>query len=132
MGSSSLEFSACWSAGLDFVSLEPLTRGKCLLLGKGITDQDRNILSNQVLILGFLRSAAKVLSLGPVPSFTSSKRKKKRSEDDDEEEDAALQVEVEENMADDGKYEFIVPDEVIQTRGTVLITLRNVAPYTLW
>ncbi|KAG6841558.1 hypothetical protein C0991_009593 [Blastosporella zonata] len=97
--------------------------------GKGITDQDRNILSNQVLILGFLRSASKVLSLGPVPSFTTPRRRK--SNDDDEEDEV-----VEEPMfieTEEGEhFEFIVPKEVVKTRGTVLITLRNVVPYTLW
>ncbi|KAF8079115.1 hypothetical protein FPV67DRAFT_96949 [Lyophyllum atratum] len=97
--------------------------------GKGITDQDRNILSNQVLILAFLRSASKVLSLGPIPSFTTPKKPKKGEDDEEEEkEEEAMLVELEE----DGGYEFIVPEEVVETRGTVLITLRNVVPYTLW
>ncbi|KAF5384885.1 hypothetical protein D9615_001104 [Tricholomella constricta] len=94
--------------------------------GKGITDQDRNILSNQVLILGFLRSASEVLSLGPVPSFTTP-RKRKTSEDDEEEEEATL---FENDEGDE--YNFIIPEEAVQTRGTILITLRNVVPYTLW
>ncbi|RDB29333.1 25S rRNA (uridine-N(3))-methyltransferase [Hypsizygus marmoreus] len=97
--------------------------------GKGITDQDRNILSNQMLILGFLRSAAKVLSLGPVPSFTNSRKKKKNDDDDEEEADMPV---VQEENADDGEYEFFVPEETVKTRGTVLVTLRNVTPYTLW
>ncbi|KAH9176903.1 hypothetical protein EDB89DRAFT_2065112 [Lactarius sanguifluus] len=82
--------------------------------GKGITDQDRNILSNQVLILGFLRSAAKFLVSGPVPQSQPS-RKRKRSSDDDDDDDS---------------------DQTAQTaghaRGTILITLRNVSPYTEW
>lgn len=84
--------------------------------GKGIADQDRNILSNQVLLLGFLRSAAHLLKRGPVPSLTL--RKKKRSEDSDQEDG---------NSADEA--ESSGPAE---TRGTILVTLRNVAPYTLW
>ncbi|KII93935.1 hypothetical protein PLICRDRAFT_36153 [Plicaturopsis crispa FD-325 SS-3] len=91
--------------------------------GKGITDQDRNILSNQVLILGFLRSAAKHLTLGPEPSVIP--RKRKRKADDDEEEELP-DAEVDQNGFLDGS------GEPIKARGTVLITLRNVSPYTLW
>lgn len=90
--------------------------------GKGITDQDRNILSNQMLILGFLRSASHVLSKGPAPVL-NSKQKRKRSNDEDEDVD---DVTSEDDSPDDG-----VSDNV-KTRGTVLLTLRNVPPYTLW
>ncbi|KAK0246443.1 hypothetical protein EDD85DRAFT_917993 [Armillaria nabsnona] len=72
--------------------------------GKSITDQDRNILSNQVLIMNFLRAAASLLKIGPIPSVT---------EEDVEETD-------EDKSVDTG------------ARGTILITLRNVPPYTLW
>ena len=87
--------------------------------GKGITDQDRNILTNQLLVLGFLRAAQHVLALGPMPIVTS-KRKPKKGEDDDEEEAAEL-----DEPEDD-------PTAQTPSRGTVLITLRNVPPYTLW
>ncbi|KAG5643540.1 hypothetical protein DXG03_000681 [Asterophora parasitica] len=97
--------------------------------GKGINDQDRNILSNQVLILGFLRSVSKILALGPVPSFTTP-RKKKKSEDDDEEDEDEESTMFENE--DGEEYDFAVPKEVVPARGTVLITLRNVVPYTLW
>lgn len=92
------------------------------IVGKGITDQDRNILSNQVLILDFLRSAAPFLVSGPVPSITGS-RKKKSSEDDDDDHDEETRDEDDEQM-----------DEAQHTRprGSILITLRNVVPYTLW
>lgn len=101
-----------------------------LLLGKGITDQDRNILSNQVLILGFLRSAAKVLSLGPVPSVTTPR--KRRKADDDEDEDDVEEETVPTQAEEGEQFKFITPKEAVKTRGTVLITLRNVVPYTLW
>ncbi|KAG5635254.1 hypothetical protein H0H81_011923 [Sphagnurus paluster] len=97
--------------------------------GKGITDQDRNILSNQVLILGFLRSASKILSLGPVPSFTTA-RKQKKSDDDDDDDEPEEPIFAE--REDGEEHEFVVPEEIVQTRGTILITLRNVVPYTLW
>ncbi|PCH34086.1 hypothetical protein WOLCODRAFT_135495 [Wolfiporia cocos MD-104 SS10] len=90
--------------------------------GKGITDQDRNILSNQVLILGFLRSAAGFLATGPVP-VVMRPRKRKQSDDEDEE-DAA-----EGDSGEEGDNDGL---GIAKARGTILITLRNVTPYTLW
>lgn len=83
--------------------------------GKGITDQDRNILSNQILILGFLRSAARYLVHGPIPQIQPSRKRKRPSSDDE---------------GTDGDDD----DQVIdgRARGTILITLRNVPPYTEW
>lgn len=94
-------------------------------IGKGIADQDRNILSNQLLILGFFRSAANILKRGHIPSFSVSGKKKKLDDDnseDDEEKIATSSTDLENSLA----------DESITTRGTVLITLRNVVPYTQW
>jgi 25S rRNA (uracil2634-N3)-methyltransferase len=89
--------------------------GRARRKGKGITDQDRNILSNQILILGFLRSAAKYLVRGPAPELQSSRKRNRPSSDDDEWTDGDNDQEI------DGR-----------ARGTVLITLRNVPPYTEW
>ena len=86
------------------------------LLGKGITDQDRNILSNQILILGFLRSAAKYLVRGPTPQLQSSRKRNRHSSSDDDE-----CMDSDSDQAIDGR-----------ARGTILITLRNVPPYTEW
>ncbi|RXW23066.1 hypothetical protein EST38_g2791 [Candolleomyces aberdarensis] len=91
-------------------------------VGKGISDQDRNILSNQLLILGFLSSASRFLVPGPVPVAFQSRRRK-RSDDDEESGD------------DDGENEdgdAMDQSSTPSARGTVLITLRNVAPYTQW
>ncbi|THV06511.1 hypothetical protein K435DRAFT_848989 [Dendrothele bispora CBS 962.96] len=93
--------------------------------GKGITDQDRNILSNQMLMLDFLRSVAKFLKTGPLPVVHRQSKRKKSDDDDDDEE--------EEEEADNADTE--VDDTKPTTsseRGTVLVTLRNVPPYTLW
>jgi 25S rRNA (uracil2634-N3)-methyltransferase len=77
--------------------------------------------------LDFLRSAANVLKHGHVPSFSTSKKKKKLDDDDDDSEDE------EKEIATGGTdLEDSVVDESITTRGTVLITLRNVVPYTQW
>jgi 25S rRNA (uracil2634-N3)-methyltransferase len=86
--------------------------------GKGITDQDRNILSNQVLILGFLRSAAKFLVRGPMPQLQASRKRKRTAEDDDD------------RCTDDDENEAVGAGD--RARGTILITLRNVPPYTEW
>jgi 25S rRNA (uracil2634-N3)-methyltransferase len=109
--------------------------------GKGITDQDRNILSNQLLILGFLRSVATFLKLGPVP-IIHAKRKRKRTAENDTEEDES-EVNDEEDPSLDGSSmeledeldEEVKPRTGLNTgecRGSVLITLRNVSPYTEW
>lgn len=92
-----------------------------LFPGKGMTDQDRNILSNQLLLLGFLRSAANFLTLGPKPSVTSSKKKKQKDSDDEGEAD---------NGSENGNQ--VESTSSHTTRGTILVTLRNVSPYTLW
>ena len=120
MGPCCMEFSPCRS--ISFFG--PLNLIDNHRLGKGITDQDRNILSNQLLVLDFLRSAAHILKRGHIPSISTLRKKKKLDDDDD----------------DDGKgigttstdLEDSLADESITTRGTVLITLRNVVPYTQW
>ncbi|KAI0005520.1 hypothetical protein BJV74DRAFT_762325 [Russula compacta] len=88
--------------------------------GKGITDQDRNILSNQVLILGFLRSAARFLVRGPVPQLQLSRKRKRPSDDDDDE------------CADRDDNQAVEVGGRGRARGTILVTLRNVPPYTEW
>lgn len=93
-----------------------------LSIGKGITDQDRNILSNQMLILDFLRSAAPFLATGPVPVIM---KPRKRKADPDEDEDHAP-GDAEDSIAEE-------PDvPTLGSRGSILVTLRNVPPYTLW
>ena len=86
-------------------------------VGRGIADQDRNILSNQLLILGFLRSVSGFLVRGPAPTFGSLKKKgKAREEEDDADADSDRAAE---SSGGTGP-----------SRGTVIITLRNVPPYT--
>lgn len=92
-----------------------------------MTDQDRNILSNQLLILGFLRSTANMLVTGPIPMVTKS-RKRKQGKDDEDNDDDDLQnydSEIHGYEDDSGRGD-------VTSRGTILITLRNVPPYTLW
>ncbi|KAG1773982.1 hypothetical protein EV702DRAFT_1180953 [Suillus placidus] len=89
--------------------------------GKGITDQDRNILSNQMLILGFLRSVVDCLAEGTIPTPNLSRKPKRPADDDDDD-----------NVNDDEDIDTSSPSTVQGARGTVLITLRNVPPYTNW
>jgi len=85
--------------------------------GKGIADQDRNILSNQLMILGFLRSVSGLLVRGPPPKLGSRKKKgKEQGEEDDTDTDSDQGGELSGLMG--------------SSRGTVIITLRNVPPYT--
>ena len=86
----------------------------------GITDQDRNILSNQLLLLGFLRSAATLLVPGPIPVFHKARKRKRNPEDGSDDDEADL-----EDVSQD-------INTARPARGTVLVTLRNVPPYTLW
>jgi 25S rRNA (uracil2634-N3)-methyltransferase len=93
------------------------------IAGKGITDQNRNILTNQMLILGFLRSAAPFLAVGPLQSFTPT-HKRKQIDDDDTMENG-------EDEVDEGNPDQLQNNNTSR-RGTVLLTLRNVVPYTQW
>ena len=95
---------------------------RTLLTGKGIADQDRNILSNQVLILDFLRSAAPLLATGPIPVIM--KPRKRKANFDEDEDDAP--GDAESNTMEETSASAVSP------RGSILITLRNVPPYTLW
>ena len=63
---------------------------------------------------------------GPVPSFIGPSKRKKKTLDDDDQDD----VQELSNMDDDGQ--LLLPLDATRTRGTVLITLRNVVPYTQW
>ncbi|KAI5453779.1 hypothetical protein NCC49_005592 [Naganishia albida] len=144
--------------------------------GAGIKDQDRNILTNQHLILSFLRACPPLLTRGksrlPVDPRTGKKAHKhkqakrrggERDDDDDDEPEGyveggpADEVSDDENMdtpssladagdaaasADEadasaalatalsaGEAKLLHPPA---KQGTVLITLKNKLPYTLW
>lgn len=118
-----------------------LQRHCCLydvyFIGKGIADQDRNILANQLMILGFLKSAANMLQLGPAPITPVSKKKMKAKMDDDDDDDADVTLHDGFPAATDlndteEELQFLSQPNDIRTRGTLLITLRNVVPYTQW
>lgn len=81
---------------------------------------DRNIQVNQLLLLDFLRSAALFLTSGLRPLAHACKQINRDTQDSNSSD--------EENLS---KAQFEEP-EVHKSRGTVLITLRNVKPYTEW
>ena len=58
--------------------------------GSGITDQDRNILVNQKLLLGFLRSVAPFLKTGAMPANSETKKKRKRDDFSDPEQGTVI------------------------------------------
>lgn len=89
---------------------------KSMSTGKGIADQDRNIISNQILILNFLRCAADLLQEGAIP--TNRKFKDIPGTDSNDEGE-----EFEESI---GQY------SQIEKRGTILLTIKNAPPYTSW
>ncbi|UZJ56842.1 hypothetical protein CBS101457_006162 [Exobasidium rhododendri] len=109
-------------------------------LGAGHKDEARNVLSNQLMLVRFLVSVAPFLTTGTVPSYASSgidsndknkKKKKRREEDDDDGE--GQEPELDRDMTaleeiDVSKSGFTVPSYA----GSILVTLRNCKPYTLW
>ncbi|CAD6910437.1 unnamed protein product [Tilletia controversa] len=113
-------------------------------VGAGHKDESRNILANQLLLVRFLVSAAPLLSSGPLPAWVQRNQKGKRRRDDDSEEEDGPEGEGEqdEDVNSDGEGDLtkqislsqgIRPTLVTPRRaGSVLITLRNSSPYTLW
>ncbi|KAG8990426.1 hypothetical protein FRB90_001760 [Tulasnella sp. 427] len=123
--------------------------------GAGITDQDRNILTNQRLLLGFLRSVALALSKGVLPKELLPK--KPRTDSDDENDDtpstSISAAQGDDGMESDGpelsdedEFTGVPPasdpaDEAPVNpfqypppprQGMILVTLRDCVPYTLW
>jgi hypothetical protein len=120
-----MELSSCrYASFIEILQMERLRRYR---QGKGITDQDRNILSNQMLILGFLRSVVNCLVEGPVPTPDLPRKRKKPVDDDDDDDD-----EVVIDNASDEDMGASTSSTTHCTRGKVLITLRNVPPYSIW
>jgi len=61
--------------------------------------------------------------------FTTPRKKKQKYDEEDDDEDEDTEDE-NANVPDD--EEFVASNETVSTRGTILITLRNVSPYTQW
>ena len=90
------------------------------------------MLANQLLILRFLVSVAPYLTHGAVPTYAANVKKARKAESDDEDDDD------DEDIDDGTSAAFAAPAGDATWRplapparqGSVLITLRNAAPYT--
>lgn len=108
---------------------------QCILKGAGIKDQDRNIVVNQKLLVDFFQSIAPLLAKGKDPSnlpgSSKTKRKKRKLDDDGVSEDEEAELSGVSDLEDEVENEMSarIPPS---TRGTVLVTLRDAPPYTLW
>jgi 25S rRNA (uracil2634-N3)-methyltransferase len=99
-------------------------------VGKGITDQDRNVRANQVLLLRTLKSVAPLLTEGPsafpLPAKGKAKKgpapkKRPRSPSFSGDEDETI-------ASRPVPASFTPPDR----QGTLLVTLLNQPPYSEW
>ncbi|ODN94796.1 hypothetical protein L198_04941 [Cryptococcus wingfieldii CBS 7118] len=115
-------------------------------VGAGIKDQDRNVLTNQHMLLRFFRSVEPLLTDGPthmpLPQRSNKKGKKqapkaKRADSEDPESELSGVSDVEDLGFEDDSLslpsapqarEFTPPTRA----GSVLITLLTCLPYTLW
>ncbi|KAG8679898.1 hypothetical protein FRC09_018630 [Ceratobasidium sp. 395] len=91
-------------------------------VGLGIADVERNVVTNQRVLLGFLKSVAGVLERGVVvdPNTKAKGKGKERAEMEADEEDEG------EGEGEERK------DLGLKHAGSVLVTLREQEPYTLW
>ena len=121
-------------------------------VGAGHKDETRNVLANQLLILRFLVSVAPYLTVGPLPGYapgapsTCNRRAGSDDEEDlDDDDDNADEDDVQDtllarsNIADQAildetqaRISALKPFSPPSRQGSVLITLRNASPYTLW
>ncbi|WFD07924.1 25S rRNA (uracil(2634)-N(3))-methyltransferase [Malassezia vespertilionis] len=97
-------------------------------VGAGHKDEHRNVLANQVLILRFLVSVAPYLTRGPLPTYASRTTRKINSESDSDDDENPADAE-QETVPLASRYQLFTPPV---RQGSVLITLRNAVPYTLW
>lgn len=123
--------------------------------GAGITDQDRNVLTNQRLLLSFLRSVAPILSKGVPPKELLPKKPRTDSDDEEDEPPASTWISAkldgddsmdENESSDDDEFTGVPPasdsDDAGPIKpfqfppparqGIILVTLRDSVPYTLW
>ncbi|CAO1622903.1 unnamed protein product [Sympodiomycopsis kandeliae] len=131
-------------------------------VGQGHKDQTRNVLANQLLILRFFVSAATLLTQGEKPQYALSNeqgvKKRKVQEDDEGQEDEADNVDDQDgDVSEDDNLSDIDPEDDLKKginsllhrqsksqpqntwpprspsrAGSLLVTLRDAKPYTLW
>lgn len=97
------------------------------LLGQGITDQDRNIRTNQTLLLDFYLSASNLLRNGKshLVSAKESASRLSRSPTPPDLLDESIHLTTLDPTT-------LPPPPPPKTRGTILLTLRTSSPYSLW
>ena len=93
-------------------------------VGAGHKNEHRNVLANQLLILRFLISVAPYLTEGPLPEAIQGRKRRAASEDDEDDEEPI--------EAADDEPDVSATSVPPRRQGSVLITIRNVVPYTLW
>lgn len=122
-------------------------------VGAGHKDESRNVLANQLLLIRFLVSAAPLLNSGQPPIFVqkqlgkSQPQKRKRVNEEQDEDDEG---EFEAIVDDENDFSDINDEEVgelplrtanaarptivrpLPYAGSILVTLRDCKPYTLW
>lgn len=122
-------------------------------VGAGHKDETRNVLANQLLILRFLVSVAPYLTVGALPAHApgaSSGRSRKAGSDDEEEAEdslvadttdlddtllgASASTDADRSILNEtqARISALQPFSPPSRQGSVLITLRNASPYTLW
>ncbi|TNY22192.1 hypothetical protein DMC30DRAFT_159723 [Rhodotorula diobovata] len=106
-------------------------------IGQGVTDQNRNVRLNQTLLIDFYRSAAFLLKRGTSRAPVPSSKGAKRALDADADIGPAGDLDdVEDLLVDaDGApldASVLLDPPPPTTRGTILLTLRTNAPYSLW
>jgi 25S rRNA (uracil2634-N3)-methyltransferase len=92
-------------------------------VGMGIADRERNVVANQRVLVGFLKSVAGVLEEGAVPDPSGKKKGKGRRKVDE--------VEFSEEEEERGLGDSLRRGGE-KRAGSVLVTLREQEPYTLW
>jgi 25S rRNA (uracil2634-N3)-methyltransferase len=113
-----------------------------LSIGKGIADQDRNIRSNQELLQRFFKAAPAVLKEGSSNASRITAKKTKRKSKVGPDGDESLSYDEAESERENSDQDMELYDITrgvnwetemsSKLRGTLLVTLRDTSPYTLW
>lgn len=79
-----------------------------------------------MLILGFLRSVVHCLAQGPIPTSNLPRKRNMPTDGDDDDDEGIMYDATTEDMGTPSS------STAQCSRGKVLITLRNVPPYSIW
>lgn len=101
-------------------------------VGAGHKDEQRNVLANQLMLLRFLVSIAPYLTQGRAPMYVTGKTRRGSDDYDDEEDEEESPANASDATDDLAEHTVWRPLSPPARQGSVLITIRNVPPYTLW